>query len=115
QASATCPTPNFTPAPDKCGTPDCMVTFAGYKWWTEYQFYGHPNYFYNMKNAWSPRNVTVDAEGLHLFVRPDDLGGGTRYAAAEAVTAFNADGTPAQLGYGTYLVTATIKTAPSWD
>jgi len=109
-----CPTPNYTPVPDKCGTPNCMVTFAGYQWWTEYNYFPPPTYFYNNNNAWAPQNVTVDAEGLHLFVRQQDLGAGPNWAAAEAVTALNPDGSQAMLGYGTYLVTATVQTAPSW-
>lgn len=112
--AATCTPPDYTPVPDKCGTSSCMVTFAGYQWWTEYNYFPPPTYFYNNNNAWAPKNVTVDAEGLHLFVRQQDLGAGPNWAAAEAVTALNADGSPAVLGYGTYLVTATVKTAASW-
>ena len=112
--ASTCPQPNFTPLPDKCGTPNCMVTFAGYQWWTEYNFFPPPTYFYNNNNAWAPKNVSVDAEGLHLFVRQQDLGAGPTWAAGEAATALNLDGSPAVLGYGTYLVTAKVKTAASW-
>jgi len=111
-----CPRPNFAPVPEQCNDPSCLVTFAGYQWWTEYEYWG-PNggYFYNNYNAWSPKNVTVDDEGLHLFVQVQNVGGGNQYTAAEAVTALNLDGSLAKLGYGTYLVTSKIKTASSWD
>lgn len=112
--AATCTPPNYTPLPAQCGTANCMVSFAGYQWWTEYNYFPPPTYFYNNNNAWAPKNVTVDGEGLHLFVRQQDLGAGPNWAAAEAVTALNADGSPAVMSYGTYLVTATVKTAASW-
>ena len=38
----TCPTPQFTPPspnPNLCPTADCLVTFKGYQWWTNYQFF----------------------------------------------------------------------------
>ena len=80
--ASTCPQPNFTPLPAKCGTPNCMVTFAGYQWWTEYNFFPPPTYFFNNNNAWAPKNVTVDAEGT-APLRPaagsrrrSDVGGG---------------------------------------
>jgi hypothetical protein len=113
---ATCPRPDFAPVPSQCTDPSCLVTFAGYQWWTEYEYWGPDGgYFYNNGNAWSPKNVTVDAEGMHLRVQIQDVGAGNQWTAAEAVTALNPDGTVAHFGYGTYLVTATIKTAPSWD
>lgn len=112
-ADSSCPVPNFTPDASKCSTASCLVSFAGYQWWTEYNYFPG-SYFYNNNNAWAPQNVTVDGEGLHLHVRQQDLGAGLSYAAAEAVTALNPDGSLAVLGYGTYLVTATIKTATSW-
>lgn len=114
-AAAGCQAPDFTPLPAQCGTPTCLVTFAGYQWWTEYNFFPPPTYFYNNNNAWAPKNVTVDDEGLHLFVRQQDLGAGLTWAAGEAATALNLDGSVADLGYGTYLVTAKVKTAASWS
>jgi hypothetical protein len=114
-AAANCPAPDFTPLPAQCGTPNCLVTFAGYQWWTEYNFFPPPTYFYNNNNAWAPKNVTVDGEGLHLFVQQQDLGGGQVWAAAEAATALALDGSVANLGYGTYLVAAKVKTASSWS
>ena len=114
-SAAGCAAPNFTPLPAQCGSPTCLVTFAGYQWWTEYNFFPPPTYFYNNNNAWAPKNVTVDAEGLHLFVQQQDLGAGLTWAAGEAATALNLDGSVADLGYGTYLVTAKVKTAASWS
>jgi hypothetical protein len=114
-AAAGCAAPNFAPVPAQCGTASCLVTFAGYQWWTEYNYFPPPTYFYNNNNAWAPKNVTVDAEGLHLFVRQQDLGAGLQWAAGEATTALNLDGSVANLGYGTYLVTAKVKTASSWS
>jgi hypothetical protein len=111
-----CPMPNYAPVPDQCNTDTCLVSFKGYQWWTEYEYWGPDGgYFYNANNAWSPKNVTVDGEGLHLFVQVQDVGAGPRYTAAEAVAALNPDGSLAQFGYGTYLVTATVKTASTWD
>jgi len=65
--AATCTPPDYTPVPAQCGTPNCMVSFAGYQWWTEYNYFPPPTYFYNNNNnnAWAPKNVTVDGEGLH--------------------------------------------------
>jgi hypothetical protein len=66
-----------------------------------------------MNNSWSPRNASTDSAGLHLYIKPDNLGGGRRYTAGEVVLLENADGSPAHVGYGTYLVSAQIKTASS--
>lgn len=99
-----------------CGTDDCLIQFAGYWWWTNYQYTGPPNWFWNQGQAWSPRNAFVDSEGLHLRVRKDDLGGGIDWMASEVVAVFKSDKkTLASTGYGTYLVSARIKSAPSWD
>ncbi|MCB0728624.1 MAG: hypothetical protein KDD00_14270 [Ignavibacteriae bacterium] len=99
-----------------CGSDDCLIQFSGYWWWTNYQFTGAPNWFWNQGQAWSPRNAYVDSEGLHLTVKKDDLGGGLEWMASEVVAVYNADKmTLAKTGYGTYLVSARVKSAPSWD
>lgn len=99
-----------------CGTDDCLLEFKGFWWWTNYQFTGPPNYFYNQGQGWSPRNVFVDGEGLHLKVRRDDLGGGIKWTAAEVCAVYKGTkNTLANMGYGTYLVSAKIKTADSWN
>jgi hypothetical protein len=127
-----CTAPNFAPRPEFCdqtSNQSCLVSFAGYQWWTEFDFFSPPaspptganSGFWNNNNLWSPRNVTVDAEGLHLFVQEQDTLDNQgnccvrRWTAAEAVTALNPNGSLAHLGYGTYLVAAKVKTAPSWD
>jgi hypothetical protein len=123
-----CQAPNFAPKPELCGTSNCLVTFKNYQWWTQYDFFSPPasppdrgSGDWNANNKWSPKNVTVDAEGLHLFVRQQPVLNPqngeccvTMWAAGEAVTARNLDNTVAQLGYGTYLVAAKVKTAASW-
>jgi hypothetical protein len=115
-----CPRPNFAPQPNFCGTPDCLVTFAGYRWWTEYDFFSSSG-FWNQNNVWSPRNVEVRNNQLHLYVREQDTPNSQgnccvrQWTAGEAVTALNLDGTDAKLGYGTYLVAARVASAPSWD
>ncbi len=114
----------LAPVPAQCDTAQCLVDFKGYKWWTSFQYYGpaggfFPNggYFYNggLQTAFAPKNAFVDAEGkLHLQIATRDLGGGPTIAGSEVVLMFNKDGSEANLGYGDYLVSATIKTAPSW-
>lgn len=113
-AAAGCAKPNFTPMPQFCTTPNCLVSFAGYQWWTEYDWFPSSG-FWNANNRWSPANVSVDSEGLHLFVRMQNIGNGQQWTAGEAVTALNPDGSVANLGYGTYLVSARVKSAPSFD
>jgi hypothetical protein len=96
-----------------------LITKFNYQWWTSYDYFGPPfpqsSYYWNANNQWSPKNVELGSDGIHLFVRPQDTGGGLKPSAAEIVAMFNADGTPVTMGYGDYLVTATIKTAPSWQ
>jgi len=99
-----------------CGSDDCLIKFGDYWWWTNYQYTGSPNWFSNQGQAWSPRNPYVDSEGLHLIVKKDDLGGGLHWMASEVVAVYHADKrTLAKTGYGTYLVSAKVKSAPSWS
>jgi hypothetical protein len=105
---------NLQPNPQPCSGTNCLLDFATYKWWTYNQFYSGSG-FWNNNNVWSPRNATVDGAGLHLFVRPDNIGNGTSYMSAEAVLLENSDGSIATLGFGTYVVTAQINSAPTWD
>lgn len=126
-AAGPCPTAalaplGLAPIPDECGTPNYLVRFKGYEWWTSYQYYGGGSYFpggeyfYNggLRTAFAPRNVFVDREGLHLQIANQDLGAGEVPAGAEAVSMFKSNGAEANLGYGDYLVTARIVTASSW-
>lgn len=118
--SANCSAPNLkrdvTINRKYCGTDDCLILFKDYWWWTNYQFTGPPNWFWNQGQAWSPRNAFVDSEGLHLFVKKDDLGGGMDWMASEVVAVYKADKkTLAGTGYGKYLVSAKVKSAASFD
>ncbi len=114
----------LAPVPAQCDTAQCLVSFKGYKWWTSFQYYGaaggfFPNggYFYNggLRTAFAPKNAYVDGSGnLHMLIAKRDLGGGPTVAGAEVALMFNADSSEANLGYGDYLVTATVKSAASW-
>lgn len=114
-AAVSCPDEDLAPYPNQCENSDCLVEFAGYKWATEINVFPPPNYFYNggQGTAFAPKNVKVDDEGLHLFARQVDLGGGLTWAGADTAVA-RKDGTRAHLGYGTYLVSAKLRTG-SWD
>ena len=102
-----------------CGGNNCIFAFAGYKWWTNYNYVGPSRgYFWDndRRQVWSPRNAYVDNQGLlHLWVRRDNLGGGNQWASSEAVLIRNLNDSPAPLGYGTYLVSARIESPTSWD
>ena len=119
----TCPTPQFTPPspnPNLCATADCLVTFKGYQWWTNYQFFPGGSGYWNLNNRWSPRNVELKEDGLHLSVRQQQVPDEnnilrTFWSAGEAVTALNTNGSLAKLGYGTYLVSARVVSAGSWN
>lgn len=129
QAADPCPTDSLAPdgldpLPDNGQCPpasDCLVNFKGYKWWTSFNFRGQSfpdkSYYWNndLGSAFAPKNAFVDGAGLHLTIQNQDLGAGPVPAAAEVVAMFNAaDGSEANLGYGKYLVTATIP-ARTWD
>lgn len=109
------------PIPGKCDTPDCLLDFKKYKWWTSFNLRGasfpDKSFYWNndLKNSFAPKNAFVDAAGLHLTIQTRDLGAGPVPAAAEVVAMFHSDGSEANLGYGKYLVTATTKTASSWN
>jgi len=100
-----------------CGNDDCLFQFAGYWWWTNYEFKNASEYFYNQGQNWSPRNPVFQADGIHLRVRKDDLGEGKqRWMASEVVAVFENDKrTLFKTGYGTYLVAVKVLTADSWD
>ena len=45
---SSCPSPNLTPDGGKfCTTSNCLVDFAGYKWWTLYHYDPAHGYYYN--------------------------------------------------------------------
>jgi len=98
-----------------CGNDECLISFAGYRWWTNYMYRGDPYWFYNNGQAWSPRNAYVDGEGLHLMVKKDDLGGGSTWCASEVVLLYEGTGNKiANIDYGSYLVSAKVKSSSSW-
>jgi hypothetical protein len=116
------PRTGLAPVPEQC-TPGtgCLVDFPfppqkGYRWWTSFQYYPPPSYFYNygLRTPFAPKNVFLGGDGLHLRISRIDLGGGPVPAGAEAVLMFNSDGSEANLGYGRYLVTAKVLTTSSW-
>jgi len=120
RTNGSCPMPNLTGAPkggEFCNPSSCLVDFAGYKWWTQYHFDPDNGWYYNggLKTTFAPQNVSVDSEGLHLRITRQNLGGGSQWTGAEAVAVQNADGSQANLGFGTYLVSMRIKSAPSWS
>jgi len=120
RANGSCPMPNFTGAPEGgqfCNPSSCLVDFAGYKWWTQYHFDPKNGWYYNggLQTIFAPQNVSVDSEGLHLKITRQDLGAGTEWTGSEAVLVQNSDGSQANLGFGTYLVSMRIKSAPSWS
>jgi hypothetical protein len=100
---------------------DCLLDFRGFKWWTSFNFRGQSfpdkSYYWNndLHTPFAPANAFVDSAGLHLRIAMQDLGAGPVPAGAEVVAMFNADGSQVNLGYGKYLVTATVKTASTWD
>jgi len=126
---------SLQPGPQACANQNCLLDFAGYKWWTYNQYYPNPpcaatmgckpvtkadpkpacpcsSGYWNNNNTWSPTNPTVDQDGLHLFVKLNTNGpdqGGLKWMASEVVLLQNGNGTPATLGYGTYLVTARVN------
>jgi hypothetical protein len=90
-----CPTSSLAPAGlaplngAQCTTPNCLINFKGYQWWTSYDYFGPPfpqkSYFWNANNQWSPKNAIVDGAGLHFadpdpgyWRRPETLCGGSR-------------------------------------
>ena len=127
-AQASCPIPKLVPPatnpntgkpiPNFCEPKSCLVNFAGFQWWTNYQW-SLANGFFNggLGTAFNPGFASVEAEGLHLKIGKKDLGGGKNWAGSEVVAMFHSDGTPARLGFGTYLVSAKVigKTAATWD
>lgn len=87
---------------------DCFLDFAGHRWWTNYHwqygdFNGRPGNYFEFLQAWNPQGPFVDGEGLHLRVFKDNLGGGSGWTSSQVVSLTN-------FGFGTYLVTARIKT-----
>jgi hypothetical protein len=92
---------------------DDLVTFAGYKWYTNYHYNTDSGYFANGQQ-WAPQNVTVDQAGLHLKLQIATVGGQyTAFSSAEAVLVQTASGQPFVPGFGTYLVSA--HTSGSFD
>jgi hypothetical protein len=94
-------------------TPNCLVNFKGYQWWTAYQF---PVFNGGLQTPFAPEHAFVGGDGnLHLMANNDiDLGAGEVWSGGEAVLMFQGDGSEANLGYGNYLVTARLVSG-GWD
>jgi hypothetical protein len=126
-ASGSCPIPELVPPARNpvtndtivnfCEPKSCLVNFAGFQWWTNYQWSLQTGYYNGgLATRFNPAFVFKDAEGLHLRIMKSDVGDGFNWAGSEVVAMFNeSDGSPAKLGHGTYLVSAKVKSAPSWD
>jgi hypothetical protein len=99
-----------------CSTPNCLLPFKGVKWWVAYHF--GPEGYYNggLNNIFSPNNVSLGNDGLHLKIAQQnncrDSKGKVVWCSAEAVAMFQADGQQANLGYGDYLVDAQLVSPP---
>jgi hypothetical protein len=100
----------------------CLVNFAGYKWWTGFQYVGpfyNNSFYYNggLGTPFAPEHAFVAGDGfLHLKIAEDvNLGGPPPipWTGGEAVLMFKDDNSEANLGYGDYLITAKLLTAPS--
>ena len=99
---------------DHCPTtPNCLVNFKNYQWWTAYQF---PFFNGGLHTPFAPEHAFIGGDGnLHLRANNDvDLGAGKVWSGAEAVLMFNQDGSEANLGYGDYLVTTRLVNG-TWD
>ena len=102
-----CPSDN----PDCSNDPTCLLSFDGYKWWTNYRSqWGSPwKTYWNQGNVWDPQGPYVDGEGLHLRVRQANVVG-YQWTASQvvAVSKESTPNQPARFGYGKYLVSAKI-------
>ena len=54
--SSLAPNGNLAPYPAQCGTPNCLISFQGYQWWTSYFVYPG-SLFYGSNNQQSPKNA----------------------------------------------------------
>jgi hypothetical protein len=119
---APCPTSTLTqpqggslaPFSAQCATPNCLVNFKGYRWWTSYEV---PFFNGGLHTPFAPNHTSIGTDGnLHLMANNDiDLGAGKVWSGAEAVLMFHGDGSEANLGYGNYLVTAQLVSGSNWS
>jgi len=100
------------PAPEGsvCGSQkDCMLDFAGYKWWTNYPFNLVPNQGYWLNGQqWDPRLASVDSNGLNLEMKKTLLphAPGKQWSSVEVMLWSDSSGKRVYPGYGKYLVAA---------
>ena len=116
-----CPTQQLAPlglapVPSQCATADCLVAFKGYKWWTSYT-YNNTEFFtnYGLGTPFAPNHVFLDGNQNMVLKADNDinLGGGKIWSGAEAVLMFDQNNNEANLGYGSYLVTAKLTSPAS--
>jgi hypothetical protein len=92
------------------GQTNCLVDFAGYKWWTNYMFnLSGSGYWFNGQQ-WDPRLVYVDQNGLHLQLKMTQLPNAKlQWSSSEVVLWSDATGKRIYPGYGVYLVAASTN------
>ncbi|MGB3464188.1 MAG: hypothetical protein WBA74_02925 [Cyclobacteriaceae bacterium] len=100
-------------------TPNALLEFDGYYWWTNYPFNISPGQGYWFNNQqWDPRLATVDSEGLHLQMKQTEIPGApsAQWSSIELVLWGETKNNPnrpglipkrSYPGYGKYLVAAT--------
>jgi hypothetical protein len=97
---------------------DCLIDFAGYRWWTNYHFVGANNGYWwdnNQKQSYAPNNAWIGSDNnMHIAVKRVNLGGGEEWMSGEVVAVFK-QGTKqlVNFGYGTYLVAARLVSGSS--
>jgi len=117
-----CPTERLAPfglAPDShCNGNGCLVSFKNYEWWTAFTF-NRSEGFYNggLGTIFAPEHFTVNGDGSMMLKMAKDWNNNREWAGAEAVLMFKGTGTqtPANLGYGDYLVAASFTSPPQAD
>lgn len=113
-----CDTRPPMPAGSLCNTPNCLVEFDGYWWWTNYPFnISGSGYWFN-NQQWDPRLVNVDSKGLHLRMQQTMIPGAPQqqWSSTEVLLWGKSDQPngaepPKRFypGYGTYLVAASTN------
>lgn len=112
-----CDTRPAQPEGSACTTPNCLLQFDNYWWWTNYPFnISNTGYWFN-NQQWDPRCAFVDSEGLHLQMKQTQLPGGPmQWSSVELVLWGKADhpngkDAPPRFypGFGKYLVAAKTK------
>jgi len=117
-----CSTEKLAPfglAPDsQCSGNGCLVSFKNYQWWTAFTYNRNEGYYNGgLGTIFAPDHVTTNGAGQMMLTMAKDWNGGKEWAGAEAVLMFKGSGTstPANLGYGDYLVAASFSSPPLAD